>query len=110
MTGNQPTDRFASKVWMLEGLTHSVPGELSFRAGRLTLRADAWRCFDVPLRDVQEAVFPWYYFGGGVHLTVAGQRWRLGFVRPTAEGGSVLDIREGLARGRAWRALLERRP
>ena len=38
--------------------------------------------FDVRLDDVTDVTWPWYYFGGGVKLSVAGEQYRLSFVLP----------------------------
>lgn len=61
--------------------------------------------FDVPSHRVGAVTYPWYYFGGGVQFTVEGVRYRLSFVRPTSEGGSVCDIARGRRIGRRWRQI-----
>ena len=58
--------------------------------------------FDVPLDEVTDVVWPWYYFGGGVKLSVAGERYRFSFVLPN--GARVPDGAGGRGRGRPGRA------
>jgi hypothetical protein len=77
--------------------------------------------------------WPWWWFGGGVRLTAAGQRWKITFVRPNGmppphpsmlETGvgvfglltgtwhdvyamrGLADVRSGRAAGRRWREVL----
>ena len=111
-----------TKVWLLQGLTASVPGLLELVEGRLALTTDAAREFEVALGEVADVKFPWQYFGGGVHLTVRGQIYRLSFVKPNnagelvgapsftdgllTAGHKIADIGEGRAAGRAWKAAL----
>ena len=87
------------------------------------------RPFDVPLDQVRDAIFPWYYLGGVVKLTVDATRYRIAFVRPsdapdtsgrllarTGLAGGVLglftlfrivrDLDDGLEAGKAWKAIL----
>lgn len=114
-------------AWLLVGLTGHRPGVLELAAGRLAFTGEEGRVFEAPLAAVEDVVFPWFYFGGGVKLTVAGTRHRVSFVRPNgaeavpprllegAEGGALAlltaheklrDIGEGRAAGKAWKAAL----
>lgn len=93
-------------AWLLVGLTHSVPGELNASRGRLWFQAENGTSFDAPLVTVRDVNFPWYYFGGGVQFTIEASRYRLSFVRPTSEGGGVLDIPAGRDACKAWKQVL----
>ena len=103
-------------------------------AGWLDLREDSLRYFTpagvvfaAPLAEVSRLHFPWYYFGGGLKLTVGGEEYRFSFVEPNgaqypepgalaAEGDpdSLAPIAQkaqddGASRGvgHEWRRLLE---
>lgn len=104
------SDRLRTSAWLLVGLSRSVSGELIASRGRLRFQAANETLFDGPLATVQHVHFPWYYFGGGVHFTVETRRYRMGFVRPTSEGGSVLDISAGRQAGKAWKRVLMKEP
>lgn len=70
--------------------------------------------FDVPLADVQDVTFPWYYFSGGVKLTVGGVRYRFGFDRPAntrmpSEGVDLGEITRARRSGKAWKAVFMNR-
>lgn len=117
-------------AWQLVGLTGNRPGVLELAGGRLAFTTTEGRVFEAALADVTDVVFPWFYFGGGMKVTVAGTRHRLSFVRPngaddvparlvdgTADvaGGALAlltaheklrDIGEGRAAGKAWKAAL----
>lgn len=116
-----------SPVWLLVGMTGSRPGLLELSGGVLALTGEDGRVFEAKLADVTEIAFPWFYFGGGMKLTVAGTRHRISFVRPNgaevasarlleAVGGGALalltvnekiaDIGEGRRAGKAWKAAL----
>jgi len=118
----------SGRIWLLYGLTRSEPGMLELAHGRLTCRTNAGIAFDLPIADVRDLVFPWYYFGGGMKLTAAGVRHRISFVRPNDAvedlpfriaaregdaaglalvGMKARDIGDGRAAGRAWRHALE---
>lgn len=118
-------------AWLLVGLTQSVPGLLELADGQFAFTTAEERLFDVPLSQVSEVNFPWYYFGGGVKFRIAAERYRLSFVRPNdagdipgrlaagTEGGGaaalltagrkIMDIGEGRAAGKAWKSALSRR-
>ena len=83
--------------------------------------------FDVPLAEVTDVDWPWYYFGGGVKLSAAGERYRFSFVLPNgaeypaaraaAAAGDpaalaivwdkAADIGAGRDVGKEWRRRLE---
>jgi hypothetical protein len=100
-------DAVYTQAWLLEGITGSVAGVLGLDEGRFTFVTDEEvTIFDVPVSSVGGVKVPWYYFGGGMKLTVGAERYRLSFVVPTAAGGGITDIPEGRAACRMWRSLL----
>jgi hypothetical protein len=124
-------ETLCTPAWLLVGLTRSVPGVLELVDDDLAFTTDDGRLFDVPLAEVRDVEFPWYYFGGGVKLRVGAERFRLSFVRPndasdlegrllarSEDGGAaalltagrkVLDIGDGRRAGRAWKRVLTAR-
>lgn len=128
-------------AWLLRGI-NSMPGTLKLAGGRLSYTACGagtfWRrqlrkletevgraglakrlyenekaiVFDVSLADVQEVHFPWFYFSGGVKLTLYGVRYRFGFEQPAntrvaSEGGDLIgQIARARRLGKAWKAVL----
>ena len=79
---HDPESDFASYAWRLIGTLRSEAGWLDLTAGRLRYSTPAGVVFDVPLAEVTGIIWPWYYFGGGVKLTAAGEQYRLSFVLP----------------------------
>ena len=75
----------ATPTWRLYGITGSVPGVLVLSGGRLTLAVEDGRGFEAPLHKIEKVVFPWYYFGAGVKLTISGERYRLSFAEPNGQ-------------------------
>lgn len=105
-------ERLRSVVWLLMGLTGSMPGQLRLVEGRVSFVAfsrgemsdrhlaalehdlersgvieglrdgQAMTVFDVPLSDVTSVRFPWYYFGGGMKLMITDVPLRFSFIRP----------------------------
>ena len=140
MTNTTPT-RFGTDAWLLRGI-RSLPGRLQLARGRLSFTAfgagnfrprqlralerDFGRAelaeplrdgkttvvFDVPFSAVQAVRFPWYYFSGGLHLTLNGECYRFGFDEPSntqgaGEGGDLIgSISRARRRGKAWRSML----
>ena len=120
------SEALRTPAWLLEGITVSVPGVLEHADGRLAFTTDRGRVFDLPVSEVGDVHFPWWYFGGGVKLTAHGKRHRISFVRPNdaddipgrlmardgnpagllTAGQKLLDIGEGRRAGRAWRDVL----
>ncbi len=119
---------FASYAWRLIGTFRTQAGWLDLTAGRLRYTSEvAGEVFDVRLDEVTEVIWPWYYFGGGVKLTVNGEQYRLSFVLPNGaeyptarmaaaagDPGSLAvvlqkgnDIAAGRDAGREWRRRLE---
>jgi len=122
-----PGEEFRSVVWLLKGATGSTEGVLELSGGRLSLtksghytgapftatddRGDReGRVFDAPLDAVTEVRFPWWYFGGGAKLTVAGETYRLSFLKPgnatLSPLGGATDIPSGWRMGKEWRRVL----
>jgi len=119
-------------VWLLMGLTRSVPAALQVAGDRIMLATSSCPLFDVRLQQIRDVRYPWWWFGGGVKLMVGRRPYRISFVRPNdgsdavtrlvasrlaAAGGpaalqhaasKLRDVRHGRAMGRAWRALLGR--
>jgi len=75
-----PAPALVSPAWLIGGL-RNVPGWLGAGGGRLTFVSDT-PVFDVPLPDVTDVSWPWHWFGGGLKLAAAGQRFKITFVRP----------------------------
>jgi hypothetical protein len=129
-------------AWLIMGSTGSAPGALQLDGGRLSYTArgrgaltdgqlaelerrtgrtglaralDAGQevtLFDVPLQAVSGAVFPWYYFGGGMKLAIGEAGFRFSFLRPQntrVEVPGVFDIPVGRASGKAWKAVFAAR-
>ena len=114
-------------IWVSVGVGMIV--NVIFAVKGVSTPVHAKRLFDVPLDEVRDVVFPWYYLGGGVKLTVGAVRYRIAFVRPTnasdapgrllartgIAGGTlglftlgriVRDLDEGRETGKAWKAIL----
>ena len=113
-------------AWLRVGLFGSRPGVLVLANRRLAFIAEEGRLFDTPLAEVTGIAFPWYYFGGGMKVTVADKKYRLSFVRPNGAedipgpllarlgnpmgllvgGQKIVDIGMGRPAGKAWKAAL----
>ena len=114
-----------TQVWVLRGMTGSTPAILELVEGRLALTTEDAREFEVALEEITEVKFPWHYFGGGAHVTVQGEVYRLSFVKPNGAdllsdrlsseegllsmGHRIAAIGEGRVAGQAWRAALSQR-
>jgi hypothetical protein len=106
---------FESPAWQLIGATRNKPGHLVLADGTLTFEVESRPVFRVPLSQVTNVVFPWYYFSGGAKMTVKGTHYRFSFVKPndavdpddrSAGIGSVLSIGSGRKAGKAWKEAL----
>lgn len=133
------TRHLQTLAWLIMGSTGSTPGVLCLEGGRLRFEAHGRGAltmgqlrtleqrtghagltdlltaghslvlFDAPLSQVERVRFPWYYFGGGMRLTVAGHPYRFSFLQPQntqAVPAHVAGIGAGRAGGRAWRSAL----
>src|SRR5262245_46016581 len=118
--------RLRTPAWLLVGLFGNRPGVLELSGGRLAFHTGEGCLFDAPLAEVTAVTFPWYYFSGGVKVTVQGKRYRFSFVRPNGAedvpgqvlaregnplglltaGQKVVDIGSGRQAGKAWREAL----
>ena len=121
-----PSDSLRTPAWLLIGLFGNRPGVLELANGRLAFITEEGRLFDAPLGEVTAITFPWYYFSGGMKLTVAGKRYRLSFVKPNGAedvpgqvmarvgspmglrlaGQKLADIGTGRKAGKAWKTAL----
>ncbi len=99
-------DAFSTSAWLLVGITGSVHGVLELDDGRLAFTIEERSVFNVPLSEVRDVKFPWYYFGGGIKFRIRADRYRLSFVLPTDQGGDISDICEGRRVGKAWKSAL----
>ncbi len=97
-------------AWLLRGLTGSEAGSLELANGRFTFTSDeGQRIIDVALSEVREVKFPWYYFGGGMKLSIGTERYRVSFLQPGNTGGDIFDISSGREIGKRWKAALTSR-
>jgi hypothetical protein len=131
--------RLRSNVWLLMGLTGSTPGVLNLSGGRLSLtvqdagvlsqgqlrmlegrtqqpglaerltRGQPRQLFSRPLAEIERVTFPWYYFGGGMVITVDGVGYRISFVQPQNTAVGVTNLSEGIREGKVWKATLRDR-
>ena len=95
----------STSAWLLVGMTGSQYGVLRAGNGRLAFTTGERRIFDVPLSEVRDVKFPWYYFSGGVQFSVGNERYRLSFVQPNNEAGYP-DISKGRRAGKVWKSVL----
>ncbi len=100
-----PDDALFTSVWLLTGITGSVFGHLTFANGRIAFTTNDGCVFNVPLSEVSDVEFPWYYFGGGVKFRIGADSYRLSFVQPNNVAGYP-DIGEGRRACKVWRSLL----
>ena len=134
------SSQLSTQAWLLRGIS-SIPGTLKLAKGRLSFTASGsgtcWGfqlrklereadraglakrlnddentvVFDVPLSDVQQVNFPWFYFSGGVKLTLNGVCYRFGFDKPAnsrmpSESMDLSGVSKARRRGKAWKAAL----
>jgi hypothetical protein len=125
--GNKGAVELSSKAWLRhgpKGLFGPTDAGILFaegdQLGFLTRRGPV---FQVDRADVQ-VNWPWWEFGGGVHLTVEGKIYRLSLARPPRASDideptlksllssselsemvvNLRSISEGRASGKAWKA------
>jgi hypothetical protein len=99
-------DNFVSSAWLLEGITGAVYGNLKLVNKRLSFTIGERKIFNVPLSEVKNVVFPWYYFSGGVKFRIGAGKYRLSFVEPNC-GPGYPDISGGRRIGKIWKSLLQ---
>lgn len=135
--------RFSSRAWLLRGISASGRGRLLLQNGQLSLKVHGYgqlwpfqlrkleracgvpgladqledgvwaTVFDVSLANVRVR-FPWYTFSGGMHVYVAGVRYRLSFGRPPNNADPTgeefrknIDALTSMRMiGKEWRAIL----
>ena len=133
------TQHLQTLAWLIMGSTGSTAGVLGLERGRLRFEAHGRGAltmgqlrtleqrtgrpgltdqltaghtlvlFDAPLSAVGQVRFPWYYFGGGMKLTVAGSPYRFSFLQPQNTQITPMHVEgigSGRASGRAWKSLL----
>ncbi|NRA97726.1 MAG: hypothetical protein HRU14_16135 [Planctomycetes bacterium] len=114
-------------VWLMDGLTQSVPAALQVAGDHIALGTVALPLFRVGLADLEDVQSPWWWFGGGIRFRADDKSYRISFVRPrdaddamtrflmsqlrptgggSASSGVAREARAGRAMGRTWRALL----
>ncbi|MEM6327111.1 MAG: hypothetical protein AAF791_08335 [Bacteroidota bacterium] len=90
-----------SPAWRLRGIGYD-PGALTLADDRLSFRTEEGMVFDVPLAEVSKVVAPWYYFGGGLKLSVGDERYRFSFVAPNGAPPVSRSLLPPGAVGRPW--------
>ncbi|GAA1880328.1 hypothetical protein GCM10009836_72030 [Pseudonocardia ailaonensis] len=87
-----------SPAWIIGGLRNR-PGYLATDGVRITFTDGETTSFDVPLAEITDVTYPWYWFGGGVKLRAGGELQKITFVKPNgmpAPDPSVVDIAFGV--------------
>lgn len=79
MTTTAPV--LASPAWIIGGL-HNRPGYLVTAEDRIAFTDGETTYFDAPLSQVNDVTYPWYWFGGGFVARVAGEKFKITFVKP----------------------------
>ena len=120
-------------AWMLVGATRNVPGALAYDDERLRFATPEGVVFDASPGEVKEVKWPKLWMGGGCKINVAGEEYRISFVKPNGaaditdellgEVGGVLgalgtaadvkealgsfgDVKKGRDAGKAWKEVL----
>jgi hypothetical protein len=117
-------------VWLMDGLTRSVPAALQVAGDHIALGTVALPLFEVGLADLADIRSSWRWFGGGIRFRADDKSYRISFVRPndaddaatrslmsqfrpTGDGSALSCVsrkmRDGRAVGRTWRTLLSGR-
>jgi hypothetical protein len=123
----------ATPAWIMAGRLRNVPGVLAAGEGRLAFVGDAGPVFNVALAELGEVTWPWHWFGGGCTVRVAGEQYKITFVKPNGapdvspsllDAGVALvsviagagvpvhslqglvDVRSGRKAGAAWKQAL----
>lgn len=78
---------FAGPVYLKTGATSAVRAVLARTELELVLAVADGECFRAPLPVVEKVEFPWWYFGGGMRVTVNGDRYVLSFSPPARVEG-----------------------
>lgn len=123
----------STPAWLLIGMSRTLPGVLSYDDERLRFATGEEVVFDVSPKEIDEVKWPKLYMGGGCKLAVAGESYRVSFVKPNGApditdellgdaagvlgavgavadladaAGSFGDVKKGRAAGKAWKDLL----
>jgi len=131
-SGEKRAGELSSKAWLRhgpKGLFGPTDAGVLFAVGdRVGFLTRNGPVFEVERAEVR-VNWPWWEFGGGVHLTVGGKIYRLSLARPPRAADidesalksvlssselseMVVNIRsifEGRASGRAWKAYFDAR-
>ena len=92
-----------TSAWRLSGITGSEAGHLELNSGRLIYTPLEGTGFNVPLGEVREVTFPWYYLGGGVKFRIGAEKYRFSFIEPHNDNA---DVSAGRQTGKAWKKVL----
>jgi hypothetical protein len=105
-------ESYATEIWLITGIFHSLPGLLSLENGRLIFTAlgpgTYWesglkkiekkaeaenfctllkrnktaQLFNIDVDEIQKITYPFIYFSCGAHLFFRNQKYRLSFIEP----------------------------
>ena len=96
-----PEGAFAlvSRAWLRhgpKGMFGSVePGLMIAREGRISFVTQTEKVFEAERQEIG-VNWPWWEFGAGMHLKMAGKTYRLSLARPPNAPGIDLGERSGL--------------
>jgi hypothetical protein len=68
-------------AWRLVNIANE-PGILELVDGYLAWINLDGEVFKVPLAEIANIDFPWYYFNGGMKFNISGERYRISFIQP----------------------------
>ena len=75
-----------TSAWLLKDLTDSKLGRLTFDGQRIAFKSsDKKLDFDVPLKELKNLNYPWYYFGGGFKASVMSRPIRISLTTPNGQ-------------------------
>jgi len=108
-----------TEVWLLKGVTGSSPAVMTHNDGRVTMEMvdiDNERLddkFNVAVGEITEINWPKLQMSGGCTFQVAGDKYRISFLRPQntriPKFGAVTglaSISGGRKAGKAWKEIL----
>lgn len=90
-------------VWRMIGISGSECGVLTLADGCFAFDGERGTRFDVPVSAISAVTFPWYYFGGGVKVSIGADNYRFSFIEPHNSYASISDAR---ATGARWKTAL----
>ncbi len=97
--------RVEDTVWRMIRISGSERGRLVLTKDRFSFQGEKGTRFDVPNSAILAVKFPWYYFGGGMKVTIGPDTYRFSFMEPHNEYASIGDGRET---GAKWKAALSK--